>query len=230
MQSNAPREVWYIRHAESVANAGSVTTEASIYSLSPRGFTQAEDFARHIQGLDVRPDAIVHSTYVRARETAIPTIGVLPGVPVEEWPVQEVQYLDPAKCIGTTQDQRRDLAIEYWERCDPDHAEPGAESFSAFIGRVSAALDRIAARKERLTYVFTHGQFMSATAWLLLTRPAKLDCHAMRAYWEFIHSFSVPNCSVLPISFHDHGGISLGELRVPPGITGVHATAGLAGI
>ena len=44
-------------------------------------------------------------------------------VPVEEWPVQEVQYLAPAKCVGTTQDERRAFSVEYWDRCDPEHAE-----------------------------------------------------------------------------------------------------------
>src|ERR1043165_5780158 len=96
--ASSPREVWFIRHGESVANAGGRTTEAGIYPLTELGFRQAEQLAAALAAEPKAPELIVHSSYVRARQTSEPTQRQFPSVPVEEWPVHEVQYLDPALC------------------------------------------------------------------------------------------------------------------------------------
>ncbi len=229
MNGISPREVWFIRHGESVANAGGRTLEASSYELTELGFRQAEQIASALQH---EPDLIIHSPYTRARQTAEPTIQRFSNVPTTEWPVQEVQYLDPAKCVGTTQDERRAMSHEYWNRCDPEHTEPDAESFIAFIDRVKQALTGFSQRKERRIFVFSHGQFMSAIAWLVLSRPAVLDSLAMRRFYQFIHGYSVPNGSVLPVFYHPDGALSLGGLWLPDGVESPEAnlTSGLAGL
>ncbi len=229
MQNSAPRELWFIRHGESVANAGGVTVEASSYSLTELGHRQS---ALLSDALRDGPELIIHSTYRRAKETAAPAMRRFAHVSAEEWPVQEVQYLDPAKCVGTTQDERRDMSQEYWQACDPHFAAPGAESFAGFIARVQAALDALARREERLVFVFSHGHFMSAIAWLLLSQPARIDSAAMRRFYQFIHACVVPNCAVLPLFLHPCGRQSLGGLWVPEGMEsdGAHAAvSGLAG-
>jgi 2,3-bisphosphoglycerate-dependent phosphoglycerate mutase len=229
MTVNRPREVWFIRHGESLANAGARTMEASGYGLTELGARQAEQVAA---ALSAEPDLIIHSPYVRARQTALPAIERFADVPVEEWPVQEVQYLDPAKCAGTTQDERRAMSLEYWERCDPEHTEPNAESFVVFIDRARQSLAGLAQRSEGRTVVFCHGQFMSAVAWLLLSRPAFIDQIAMRRFYQFIHGYAVPNCSVMPVFFHGDGTRSLGGLWLPHGVDVADANlaGGLAGV
>ncbi len=214
MHRNSTREVWFIRHAESVANAGARTREAPTYPLSELGFRQAAQLAA---ALHVEPELIITSPYVRAQQTADFAIRKFPMVPVEEWPVQEVQYLDPALCTDTTQDERRVLSDAYWERCDPHFAAPDAESFADFITRVADALHRLTQRMERTIFVFCHGRVMDAVAWLHLS-PATVDAHAMRRFFHFIHGFTVPNCAILPLHFHADGSRSLGKLRVSDGI------------
>ena len=224
------REAWLIRHAESVANAGGRTREAPSYSLTDRGFRQADHLA---EALPTDADLVVISPYVRARETAEPLLRKMPNTRVEEWPVQEVQYLDPQLCVDTTQDERRAMSIEYWERADADYAAPSAESFVTFVGRAKQMLQRLLARPERKTFMFCHGQFISAVAWVILTRPARIDCAAMRRFYQFIHGYSVPNCSVLPVYLHGEKELSAGGLWVPPGIdtdAAELANAGLAGL
>src|SRR5687767_13515487 len=103
------REVWFIRHGESVANAGGRTAEAGSYPLTERGSRQAAQLAA---ALPLEPDFIIHSPYLRARQTAEPSMGRFAKVPSDEWPVQEVQYLDPALCVNTTQDERHVLAFD----------------------------------------------------------------------------------------------------------------------
>ena len=229
MTHGTPREIWFIRHGESIANAGARTVEASGYELSELGFRQAAQLAA---ALHHEPELIVHSPYTRARQTAEPTIRRHGTVAVEEWSVQEVQYLDPAKCVGTTQEERRALSHSYWDRCDPEHTEPNAESFTVFINRVRQALAGFSQRRERRTFVFSHGQFMSAIAWLALSRPAVLDSAAMARFYKFIHGYAVPNGSVLPVYFHPDGAHSLGGLWLPDGVECLEANlvGGLAGL
>lgn len=215
MQKSSAREVWFIRHAESVANAGGRTREAPSYPLSALGFRQAEQLAG---SLAAEPDLIVVSPYVRARQTAEFAIRRFPNARTEEWPVQEVQYLDPALCVDTTQDERSILSDAYWERCDPHFAAPGAESFSGFIARIADSLHRLSLRAECSTFVFCHGRVMDAVAWLSLSPPAIVDADAMRRFFNFFHGFTVPNCSVLPLHFHPDGRRSLGTLWVPGGV------------
>jgi 2,3-bisphosphoglycerate-dependent phosphoglycerate mutase len=224
------REAWLIRHAESVANAGGRTREAPSYSLTDRGFRQAEQLG---QVLPKEVDLVVLSPYTRARQTAEPFLRNVPHARVEEWPVQEVQYLDPALCVDTTQEERRAMSLEYWQRADADYAAPSAESFVTFLGRAKQMLRRLLERPERRAFIFCHGQFISAVAWFLLTRPAQIDCEAMRRFYQFIHSYSVPNCSVLPVFLHQQTEFSVGGLWVPPGIDTDApnlASAGLAGL
>ena len=62
------REVFWIRHAQSTANAGGRTDSTQAIVLSPTGEEQAREFARH---WSVRPGMIVVSPYVRTHQTAI---------------------------------------------------------------------------------------------------------------------------------------------------------------
>ena len=230
MQRSNLREAWFIRHAESVANAGGRTLVAATYPLSARGFRQAGQLA---PTLPPSVDLVVVSPYTRSQQTAEPFLERGKVAAVEEWPVQEVQYLDPALCVNTTQEERRGMSLAYWETCDAEFAAPGAESFATFISRAEATLHRLLHRPEQRTFIFCHGQFISAVAWLILTRPACLDTSAMRRFYQFIHSYSVPNCSVLPVYIHDNASFSMGGLRVPEGVDtdAPHlAGAGLAGL
>lgn len=230
MQRTKHREVWFIRHAESVANAGGRTKEAPSYPLSELGFRQADQLGG---ALPVNPDLVVVSPYTRARQTAEAFLRRAPQLPVEVWPVQEVQYLDPALCVDTTQDERRVMSREYWDRADAEYAPPAAESFVTFVDRAQHALNRLAERMEERTYVFCHGQFISAVAWLILSRPARIDSAAMRRFYQFIHGYSVPNCSVLPVYFHPPSNLAVGGLWLPQGVESdaPHlAAAGLAGL
>src|SRR5262245_29085258 len=86
------------------------------------------------------PALIVVSPFVRAIETAEPTIARFPAVPREQWPVQEFTYLGDFHHRTTTSEQRRPVAIEYWRRADPTTSIGGAESFADLVGRVHALL------------------------------------------------------------------------------------------
>lgn len=112
LTSKAERLRWLVRHGESAANAGAVTTDPASIPLTEAGRGQARSTAAAIMQ---RPNLIVVSSYLRTRQTTAPSIERFPDVPVETWPVQEFTYLSPGRCAGTTTAQRRPLVEAYWQ-------------------------------------------------------------------------------------------------------------------
>lgn len=172
--------VRFIRHGESVANAGGVTEEPHSVPLTALGRQQAKALARSFAE---PPDLIVTSPYIRARDTAAPTAARFADVPLEVWPVHEVCCLAPGRCVGTTSMQRRPWVEAFWERADPHHRDgEGAETYTEFAGRVRAALGRLADLPPQRIVVFSHGQFMKAIEWEIVQRNPPLDAEAMRGF------------------------------------------------
>lgn len=153
-----------IRHGESAANAGLVTDDPASIPLTPQGEEQARLAAGNID----LPHLIVSSPFVRAMATAQALLDRYPDVRFEEWPIQELTYLDPARCAGTTVADRREWVREYWGRSDPHYVDgPGAESFAQFLQRVLVFLQRLKGLPAgQRVAVFGHGQFFNAARWI----------------------------------------------------------------
>lgn len=82
----------------------------------------------------------------------------------------------PARCVDTTDAQRRSWVEAYWERLDPAFSDgEGAESFLGFVARAQAFLERLAEHPATRDAVFSHGQFLNAVARLQERRPEVLD-------------------------------------------------------
>jgi 2,3-bisphosphoglycerate-dependent phosphoglycerate mutase len=185
---------WLIRHGQSESNAGLPTDGPGASPLTALGREQAARMAAAFTG---PPALVVSSPFVRARQTAEATLARFPGVPYEEWPVEEFTYLGELHGPKTTAEQRRPFAQAYWERVDPGHASDGGESFKELIARAHAFLDRLAGRPEEgLVAVFTHGIFMKAVIWSLFTGVTDPDATAMRAFRRFNGTCDIPNCVV----------------------------------
>ena len=85
--------VWLIRHGQSESNAGLPSLDWRNIPLTELGRRQAERVAEVFAD---PPRLIVTSPYLRARQTAQPTIDRYPEAAFEEWPVQEFSYLGPS--------------------------------------------------------------------------------------------------------------------------------------
>jgi len=208
---------WLIRHGESESNAGLPTGDMSLIRLTEKGVEQANRVA---QAFNDQPALIVTSRYVRASQTAQPTINRFPCVPVEEWPVQEFTYLSLPQDVLMTVSQRAPLAEDYWARCDPFYIDgPGAESFSDFIGRAACFLRRLRdysdddysdeGDSDRTIAVFSHGQFIQAVLWLLLSGPINMDPKAFARYRQFIRGVPFDNGAIARIHFARDGNGSV---------------------
>ena len=191
--------VWLIRHGQSESNAGLPSTDWRAIPLTTLGRRQAE----HVAGVFADPPQfIVTSPYLRARQTAQPTIEHYPAAAWEEWPVQEFSYLQALDGRATTSHEREPEVLAYWERADPRHAEPGAESFAGLIGRVTGFLGRLGARDTGPVAVFTHGIFMRAVAWFLLTGVADPGPEDISRFHAFTGLYPVRICGVLELRYY----------------------------
>jgi 2,3-bisphosphoglycerate-dependent phosphoglycerate mutase len=158
-----PVLTWLIRHGQSASNAGLPAVGFGEVPLTPLGHEQAREVARRV---DRQPDRLIVSPFLRAQETAAPIRERWPRTPCEVWPIQELTYLSPARCQGTTADVRRPWIEAYWRRCDPDYIDgPDAESFRAFIARLGDFDSRLSALGGDFAVAVGHGQFFRAYLW-----------------------------------------------------------------
>lgn len=182
-----------IRHAESAAQIGAVSSDVTLIPLSDKGHVAAKELASQLP----KPDLIVVSKFIRTRQTAQPLIDLYPNVPVEEWPVHEFTYLATERCTGMTAEQRAPLVGEYWERNEPEYADgDSAESFNQFIGRAGMLLERCAGDSMSV-YIFSHALFMQAVRMMLTEGVSSLD---MTSFRKACFSHPIRNLETLTLS------------------------------
>lgn len=201
------KEVWFIRHGESVSNANLPTTHPAASELTRKGHREAEYVA---QAFTRKPDLIVVSPFIRARQTAVPTINRFDPIPVAEWPVHEFSYLHPDRYNGTTGHDRWPTAQAYWERMDPLENEGGdGESFAEMLARVRAMEAQVAEASVSFIAVFSHGLFLRAYLWMCLSGFRDATPQTMERYLNFSRGIPMPNASILKARFEANGRILL---------------------
>ena len=185
---------WFIRHGESVSNANLPTEDPTLSELTPRGQIEAKSVAL---AFSEAPDLIVVSSFVRARETAVPTINRFPNVPVIEWPVHEFIYLHPERYRGTTGSERAPLAQAFWQRNDPyENENGGGESFSRLLNRVVEIKSRLHECPENFVAVFSHGLFLRALIWSILSGIEEPTPETMTRYHRFVAGLWMKNGAI----------------------------------
>lgn len=193
--------VWLIRHGQSESNAGLPSKEPGSSVLTALGHWQAEQVAR---AFAQAPALIVTSPYRRARQTAEPSIQRFPAAGGAQWPVQEFTYLGDLRKRAMTSAEREPYVQAYWERSDPKEASGGAESFADLVRRSRDFLDRLSTQPRGPVAVFTHGLFMRAVAWSLLSGVTVPSAADMADFRRFAAGYRTPNGCVV-------------ELRTRPG-------------
>lgn len=150
---------WLVRHGQSASNAGLPAVGAGNVPLTKLGHQQARALAARVEQ---QPDLLIVSPFIRSQATAAPIRERWPLTPCEIWPIHELTYLSPARCIGTTKETRQPWVDAYWHACDPDYLDGAdAESFRSFMGRLNAFHQRLLALPGELVIAVGHGQFFS---------------------------------------------------------------------
>lgn len=196
------KHLLFVRHAESVSNAGGVTMPHAEIPLSEQGLRQANALAGL---LPASPSRIYCSPFVRAISTAEP-YGRLTGVELtllDE--LREFSAIDPALLEGMTGAQRRPIADAYWAEGDPEkRMGTDAETFSEFRERVLLGMERLATL-ENGCVLFGHGIWLGLAYWLSegnsVPRPDEM--HAFRSYQAGI---ALPNGGCHRVSLDGQGG------------------------
>ena len=164
--------------------------------LTALGHRQAREVARRVER---QPDLLIVSPFLRAKETAGPIRERWPGSLCEVWPIQELTYLSPERCRGTTPEIRRPWIEAYWRRCDPDYLDgPDAESFAAFMTRLRDFHRRLSAVDGGFVVAVGHGQFFRA---YLLSRGGSFAAtpELMKGYRAAETAQPIANCEVIEL-------------------------------
>jgi alpha-ribazole phosphatase len=185
--------IYFVRHGESVSNAGGITMPHADIPLTKRGQEQAMAVADQ---LPAKPSRVLSSSFLRARETARPYCERV-GIAVEVQPLlNEFSALDPAMLEGMNGAQRRPIANAYWAAADVAvRMGRQAETFLEFDARVHAFLRELSTLPDA-SVLFGHGIWFGLLCWRLAGR----DDPDMRAFRRFQQDMFVGNGSVYLLS------------------------------
>ena len=156
-----------VRHGRTRANAAGLLQGRVDNELDEVGMQQANQIAAALSRADQRPDRIISSPLLRARQTAQAT-AELTGLDIsidDRW-----AELDYGEWDGIPISEVRASDWQRW-RADTGFAPPGGESLAQLNSRVSAACDELtAAAADQNVAVFTHvSPIKSAVRWALGT-------------------------------------------------------------
>jgi broad specificity phosphatase PhoE len=209
--SPAATRIILVRHGQSVTNAGGRAADQVSNPLTELGRAQSREFA---QRFDCKPTLFVVSPFLRARQTSEPLRGRFPDVPVEEWPIHEFSFLNPALHRGTSEADRESHVVAYWRREDPAYSDgPEAESFTFFLDRAREAIRRlVSSNPGGCVVVFTHGFFMQAFR-LVLLFPNATDAELMANFQRFHFDNLIQNIDSLEFEVRNGKIQLIGQLH-----------------
>lgn len=196
MKIEALRELWLVRHAESVGNSERRFTGHGPSPLSDRGEGQALALAESIASTGFAFEAVYSSDLVRAMQTAAPVAMEL-GLAVR--PFAALRERDLGDLMGLCFDEVRERFPEAWAalmKRDDNWAPPNGESHAQCAARVCAAIETVLSKHPRgRVIVVSHGVAIHHILrhFLGVTAPAVY--------------FTVDNASVQRIEWHSSGTV-----------------------
>jgi len=212
------RLAWFIRHGQSESNANRPTTHPAGSALTEQGLVQARRIAAYIEP---PPELIVTSPYLRAQQTAAPSMARFPGVPTAEWPIEEFTYLSARRYANTRMADRVPHSHAYMEREDPAHKdEDEGESFIEFASRIERTLTLLRESDAKFLVGFTHGFFLRGLVWAILHGGADPSPAGFRTWKATVRGLATPNGAVVKIALTDNGRMLLYGLDLAAGFPG----------
>lgn len=194
-----------------MSNANLPTKHPELSELTARGQQEANQIA---DAFSQAPDLIVVSPYLRAQQTAVPTRTRFPHTPVAEWPVYEFTYLHPERYNGTTGSQRTPHSHAYWQRNDPHEKEGGqGESFAQLLERVQQTINLAQQQTADFIAVFSHGLFLRALLFVLLSPETSPTAETMSRYRHFVQGLPMGNGAILEVTWAANGRVYLSGLQ-----------------
>lgn len=182
--------ITFVRHGQSMANIGGVTTEHHTIALTDVGRAQAQALA---DLLPQQTSSVLVSPFERAQNTAKPYCSKLGITAHTIQLLHEFETIDPDLMQGLTGEQRAPLIDAYWDEGDVrKRMGPRAESFAEFAARVDAFRTQHLPQLGDGTVIFGHGMWIALLCWRLLGFSVE-DPFAMRSFRRFQIGFPMPN-------------------------------------
>lgn len=210
----------FVRHAQSVANAGGITMPHRQIPLSAIGERQAHLLAR---AFAAPPAGVLVSSMLRTHQTAAPLCRRFGLDPQVEASLDEFSVIDPALIAGLDGPGRRPLAQAFWEDPDPlRRLGIDSDTFLEFADRVCAFL-ALAPSLPDSTLVVGHGIWFGMLLWLISGGEVG-DAAAMLRFRSFQQALPMPNCAAFDLVRSDDGRWSataneaLTKSAVPPSV------------
>lgn len=184
--------ITFVRHGQSMANVGGVTTEHHAVALTDTGRAQARALA---DLLPKQASQVLVSPFERAQHTAEPYCEKLGVVPQTLQLLHEFETVDPDLMQGLTGAERAPLIDAYWAQGNVhQRMGPRAESFAEFAARVDAFRTQHLPELPHGTIVFGHGMWIALLCWRVMGFSVA-DTFAMQAFRRFQIGFPMPNGS-----------------------------------
>lgn len=166
------KNIYFIRHAESEANAGGVSQPNKEINLTTTGRLQAERVAREIA---ITPTKIYISEYNRTLQTATPLLRKWQLTATTLACLNEFNALCYQVIRGLNGEQRLPITLQYWQKADPDwrHGDT-AQTFNEFYQQVFSFNQQIKNIPDN-SVIFTHGMWLALYIWQCLGFSGKYD-------------------------------------------------------
>jgi broad specificity phosphatase PhoE len=185
------KTVYFVRHGESVSNAGGLILGAAKTPLTERGLLQAESIAERCSRLTI--DVILASPALRTRQTA-EVIAKRLGKRVEyadeflEWERGRARIgkrVDDSGIIEAEKEMFNNLSNHDWRKDD-------AENFADLNERARKGLELLISRREENLLLIGHGLFSR----ILMGRAVMGSDFTGRDCQRFLRSFKLENTGV----------------------------------
>jgi len=186
------KTITFVRHAQSIANAGAVTMAHDAIPLSEVGRAQANALAAL---LEVKPSKVFVSKYIRTHETAEPFCQKCSITPEVHPLIHEFSSIDPELIQGMNGEQRRPIADAYWKEANPNKRMGiNAETFIEFEKRVDDFFLEMQLLPDQAVF-FGHGIWLSMLIWKILGFNINNQMN-MQTFRKFQNTLVMPNCAV----------------------------------
>ncbi len=184
-------QFWLVRHGESESNVGLPDPTREGAKLTARGWQQVHRLVDYLP----KPDLIVTSPFVRARESADPLRKHYPHASQATWQVQEFCPLADKHYTNVAMQTRLPIFRAFFDIDDPHHrCAPNTETFADGLQRVQTMFDELHASIDQHIVIFTHGTFLKMVLWQQLYRG---EARGMAAFGAFQETFSFPNTAFI---------------------------------
>ena len=208
------QRILFIRHGESEAHIGKAATHIEEVGLTLSGKKQAQDIACEFVHA---PNLIIVSPYLRAWETAVPTMQRFSDTPHTIWQdVREFTYLGKLAGQCLTKQERKRKVDAYWKLHKPEYKNGNGESFSQFIWRAREVSRRLRDERDGFIVVFTHEQFIRSVQCVLLEwiENTEVTEDQMQRFREMLLHDPLPYGYIDDVSWPQH--LSLNEPAPAP--------------